>query len=47
MSEDWKPAIEDLYAVFACYRRPSMMDASPARDAVAMMRDLTSAPRAH
>ncbi len=44
MSEDWRQAIEHLYAVFACYRRPSMMDASPTRDAVAMMRDLTSAP---
>jgi len=44
MSDDWKAAIDDLYAVFACYRRPSVMDASPVHDAVAMMRDLISAP---
>ena len=44
MSEDWKAAIEHLYAVFACYRRPTRLDASPARDPEAIMRDLSSAP---
>ncbi len=44
MNEDWKAAIDHLYAVFACYRRPSKLEASRTRDPVAILGDLTSAP---
>ncbi len=44
MSEDWQAAVEHLYAVFACYRRPSHLDASPTRDPDAILRELSSVP---
>ena len=44
MNDEWPTAIEHLYTVFACYRRPSRLDASPARDPVKILGDLTSVP---
>ena len=44
MNDDWNVAIDNLYTVFTGYRRPSRLDASPTRDPVAIMRDLSSAP---
>lgn len=44
MNDEWKAAIDHLYAVFACYRRPTRLEASPTRDPEAILRDLSSTP---
>lgn len=44
MEDEWKAAIDHLYEVFACYRRPTTLEAAPTRDPVAILRRLTSAP---
>ena len=40
----FQEAIENLYAVFAIYPAPKVLDASPLRDPVKILRDLTSTP---
>ena len=40
----WLRAVENAYVVFSGYRRPSILDSSPVKNASNILTDLTSAP---
>jgi len=43
---EWQSAIKAAYQIFATYRRPHALDASPVKDPEKILNDLTSAPLA-